>query len=141
MGEDAIYRIVLVDNDAVPRKIARGICERAAYSIGCRTAVDEFDDGLPAWVYLSQVQEPPRLLLTDMNMADMHGNELIEKVQNKFPKAQFPSLTIILASDTSDESANAMADLAELNGYSFLRKPYDFAKLTEIVRNSAPKSS
>jgi len=140
MSEDnTIYRIVLVDNDAVPRRIARGICELIAQEISQRAEIQEFDDGVPAWNYLSQLQEPPHLLLTDMNMNVMYGDELIEKVQAKFPRDRFPSLNITLASDTSAEMAKSMAGMAESNGYAFLRKPYEIPALKEHVKKCAPK--
>ena len=81
---------------------------------------------------ISLVQSDPQgfdLIITDMAMPDITGEELAEEVNKVNPK-----LPIILCSGYSDQMDEARSK--ELMIYSFLSKPVELKKMAQSVRNA-----
>lgn len=129
------YRIVLVDDDTSMRRLERTICEQVARSSNYEPQIQEFPDGSDAWQYLQGLQQQPDLLLTDMNMPVMSGDELIKNARNKFP-----TLNVILASGGNSQIVEkCYTEMGERSGFVFISKPFDIQKLKDLVTKYAPK--
>jgi putative nucleotidyltransferase with HDIG domain len=109
--------LVVEDDPAMREYLGEAI---AASGCACRT----FSDSAAALSYLASVQEPPDLMLSDINMPGMNGMELLRTV-----RAVSPDLPFILISGLC-ELSTAM-DAMRTGASDYLLKP---ARKEDIVR-------
>ncbi len=132
MGENTIYRIVIADDDDVVRMLISGICMGAAVQAGKSPEVHCFDDGAPALEYL--VGNPADLLITDQNMKNLHGSELVLQARAHYKGP------VIMMSAGSPDAVSSVQVMAEELGADFLEKPLRSIKeLENLVAKYAPK--
>jgi CheY-like chemotaxis protein len=112
--------ILVVDDESRIRKLVSGFLSRRGYRV--RTA----GDGQEALALLAS--DPPRLLITDLNMPRLDGLALIELVR---AGAACPPLPIIVLSAQSESPAQALAD-------AYLVKPVDLSGLAAAVEALLP---
>lgn len=84
--------------------------------------VTEAKNGLEAWGLLKAQPQAFDLVITDYQMPEMNGRELLSLL-----KTMAPCLPVILCSGTAQE------EIGEKRGDSFLRKPYRFEKLEQMA--------
>lgn len=89
--------------------------------------VQHVADGTSALALLQQ--DPPDLMLLDLNLPDVHGMEILRAVFER----QWPTQTIII---TAHGTVNLAVDALHLGAFDFLVKPFDAAKLRVTVRNA-----
>jgi PAS domain S-box-containing protein len=114
-------RILLVDDEAAVRGLARRILERNGYVVfdasGAREALE----------LLAKLHNDIDLLLSDIRMPDMDGPELADLIREDNPE-----LPILFISGFSD--GKIQRDRLG-QGMSFLQKPFTESSLVEAVRS------
>ena len=82
---------------------------------------------------LEQIEETdPDVVLLDLNLPDMNGLELLEKLRGL---PQDPTVVVITALGTVDTAVEAM----RAGAFDFLQKPFDAERLRITVRNALEK--
>jgi len=115
--------ILVVEDEPALRELVINILELCGYRIHqARTGVE----ALRVW---EKHKDEIDLLLTDMVMPDgMSGRQLAERLQ-----AEDPALKVIYTSGYSPGMAGK--DIALLEGFNFLAKPYPPSRLAHVVRD------
>jgi len=117
-----IETILLVEDEAIVRRIARRILKRMGYT------VLEADNGLAALEAAQKFDGTIDLLLTDVVMPKMNGRQLAQEMQQ-----QYPGIKILFASGYTD---NVIAHHGILDeGLNFIGKPYSTQGLAQRVRS------
>lgn len=112
--------IVVADDAAVNRMLLTGILEQAGYDV--RTAVD----GRDALRLIEN--EPPDLVLLDVQMPEMSGYEVCSVMRSKPRLAPIP-VVFISALDSVDEKVKAF----EAGGNDYVTKPFEPAEVLARV--------
>ena len=116
----APHRILVVDDDEAIRRINTLILLRAGYE------VDSVEDGAMAWDTLNACSYD--LLITDNNMPNLTGLELLRKVRD-----HHIDLPVIMASGTIP--TETFAQNPWLQPTATLSKPHTLEALLNTVRN------
>jgi PAS domain S-box-containing protein len=117
-------RILLVEDDAPVRRLARLTLERAGYD------VLEASSGVEALGLWAEHHASIELLLTDVVMPEgVRGLDLAAELRTGAPE-----LTVVFTSGYSAEIARG--DLARHHGHEFLQKPFSPRQLLETVRRA-----
>jgi signal transduction histidine kinase/CheY-like chemotaxis protein len=85
--------------------------------------VQTFDNGIEALNYYNQNSEKIDIVLTDINLPDITGINIISEIKSKFPNQK-----VILMSGFTD------LDIDSLN-VPIIQKPFDFPKLLELLNS------
>jgi two-component system chemotaxis response regulator CheY len=117
--------IMTVDDSPSMRMLLRAALTDLGYD------VLEAEDGVQALERLDGVE--PDLLITDINMPEMDGFELIEAVR---AKPEFRGVPILVLSTEFSEDKKARARQAGATGW--ITKPFDAAKLGTAIRRVCP---
>jgi CheY-like chemotaxis protein len=83
-----------------------------------------FENALSAWNHFEKEGEPD-LILSDVNMSEMTGLELLVRIKKKSPK----TICVMMSGDRSSEE---MA--RDLGADAFLAKPFNISDLFQIVQ-------
>jgi len=83
-----------------------------------------FENALSAWNHFEKEGEPD-LILSDVNMSEMTGLELLVRIKKKSPK----TICVMMSGDRSSEE---MA--RDLGADAFLAKPFNISDLFRIVQ-------
>lgn len=113
--------IVVVDNNDSVKDLIKAILE--SVNLQCHT----FNDPLLAMSWAFAQEKAIDLLITDLVMPNMSGNDLIKQFRNKFPQ-----LPIIAISGYTDTSQLIDAELQQR--VAFIRKPFVVSNFIYIVR-------
>ncbi len=114
--------ILVVEDESALRELVEEILSLYGYDV---VSACSGVDALRVW---EKHREKIDLLLTDMVMPEgISGRELAERLQHQVPK-----LKVIYTSGYSPGMAGK--DLALLEGFNFLPKPYPPTRLAEVVR-------
>jgi len=120
LGEKPEQRVLIVDDDPIVLKSLGKMLEMNGYSVGCAA------DGRTALEMIERNGHD--VILSDINMPEMNGFELLEKVRERSPESAF---IIITGYGTIEDAVNAM----KLGAYDFVTKPInDEEILTQIRR-------
>jgi signal transduction histidine kinase/CheY-like chemotaxis protein len=121
--------VLVVEDEMVLREMAREFLASCGYKIL------EAGSGREALQVWWQHRAEIDLLLTDMKMPEgVSGMELAEKML-----AEQPALRVIFTSGYSDDMFSP--EVLERNNAKFLPKPYSYADLTRLVRESLDKKN
>jgi two-component system, chemotaxis family, chemotaxis protein CheY len=112
-------RMLIVDDDSETRRLYRFLFSSSGYS------VEEAEDGIAALHKLAEQPNIP-LVITDMNMPQMDGIELIKAI-----RASYPNTYLILVTAFGTTEMAKAAHKAGANEY--LAKPFDFEELERRV--------
>jgi CheY-like chemotaxis protein len=121
---DDVPQILLVDDDALVRTIARAVLQRA----GIR--VSEATDGRAALDFLDG-EERVSLILLDLQMPGMDGMETLRAVR---ATPALSGITVLMLSASEDETERQAAIEAGANG--FINKPIAPDRLLALVNQS-----
>lgn len=120
--------VLIADDEPMVSRLLRIALERAGYRV---TTVP---DGLQAWERIRQA--PPDVLITDIDMPRMNGEQLCKRVQAELPGRTFP--ICVLTSKTALEHRDWSQKIDDL---LFLEKPVSvrtlIAKLEERFQDDA----
>jgi two-component system response regulator AtoC len=120
LGEKREHRVLIVDDDPIVLKSLGKMLEMNGYSIGCAA------DGRTALEMIERNGHD--VILSDINMPEMNGFELLERVKEKCPESAF---IIITGYGTIEDAVSAM----KMGAYDFVTKPInDEEILTQIAR-------
>jgi CheY-like chemotaxis protein len=118
-------RILVIDDSAVDRRLAGGILEKAGEDLP-DVKVSYAQDGKEALGMIAR--EAPDLVLTDLQMPEMTGLEVVEEVKRKHPGVP----VILMTAHGSEEIALAAL---EKGAASYVPKRALAADLAETVSN------
>jgi len=113
-------RILIVDDDERLREYVRVNLEMAGYEVREAGSAEE---GLSALE-----DEPPDLILLDVEMPRMNGWEMLKRVQERHGVGAVP---VIMFSGKSDETSDAAN---ERGAQAFIGKPFDPQELIESTK-------
>lgn len=114
-------RILVVDDDAITRKIL----DRFLQNLGCQvTTAESYDQAL-----LTLALDPPDVVLSDIDMPNHSGLDLLQKI-----KEIDPTMTVILITAQNDMRTTVKA--MQQGAYDYLTKPIDFERLHTILRHA-----
>src|SRR5258706_532617 len=115
-------RVLLVDDDAVNRGLARGILEKNGF------AVTEAGDGLAALEALA-ADPAYALMVLDLDMPRLGGLETLERARSAVQTAALP--VIVLTGSTNESSAGGAM---EKGAHDYVRKPLEPARFVPRVK-------
>jgi chemosensory pili system protein ChpA (sensor histidine kinase/response regulator) len=120
--------VLIADDEPMVARLLRIALERAGYR------VSTVPDGLAAWERIRQA--PPDVLITDIDMPRMNGEQLCRRVQAELPDRTFP--ICVLTSKTALEHRDWSSKIDDV---LFLEKPVSvrtlIAKLEEHFQDDA----
>lgn len=119
--------ILLVEDDEPVRKFTSESLKKIGYKV--LTA----NDGESALEQLKKKKKLPDLIITDLVMPGINGQELAEKLNRRYP-----DLPVILTSGYTDNHLLHNGFLKE--GVHFLQKPFSIADLSEHIRDVLDKA-
>ena len=120
MGEKHEQRVLIVDDDPIVLKSLGKMLEMNDYTVSCAA------DGKTALEMIERNGHD--VVLSDINMPEMNGFELLEKVKERSPDSAF---VIITGYGTIEDAVSAM----KMGAYDFVTKPInDEEILTQIRR-------
>lgn len=106
-------KLLIVEDSSTMRRIIRNILIRLDYE-----NILEAEDGVQGWHILNQNPDI-QLLITDWNMPEMNGLELVKLVRND---SRFKTLPIIMVTTEGGKSEVIIALRAGVNNY--IAKPF-----------------
>ena len=115
-------RVLLVDDDAVVRRLGRTLLEKNGFHI------TEVADGEAALEHLLRDSEYS-LMVLDLSMPDMGGLEVLQQVRQTARIAALP-VVILTGSDAPDSEA----DIMDAGADDYIRKPIDPARFVARVK-------
>lgn len=113
-------RVLIVDDEPVVLRVLRLALEKAGY------VVESQPNGLRALE--SAISSPPDVLITDIEMPEMDGRELCQRIDIDFPNREFP--IFVATSLTSLEHRHWSNSVDRL---VFLEKPLSARKLLSAL--------
>jgi len=117
------HTILVVDDEDMVRQLASTVLRSSGHQ------VLEAKNGKDALDVLAAAARPPSLVLVDLTMPAMGGEELVSILNQKYP-----GLSIIVTSGYPEEEARRAFAPGAVAG--FLQKPYTVSTLTEIVETA-----
>jgi two-component system chemotaxis response regulator CheY len=120
MNETCLHDVLIVDDSPAMRKFVRRVLEISGFAIG---ELNEAVDGLDALKFLSR--RPVDLILTDVNMPVMGGEEFMARVASESGMKEIP--VVVISTDSTRQRTGRMMALGA-SGY--VAKPFS----PEILR-------
>jgi CheY-like chemotaxis protein len=118
-------RVLVVDDDAMVRRLLRTLVERDGHE------VVQAEDGADGWRRLTG-PVPPDLLILDRMLPDMDGAELLRRARADQRTATLPVLLLTAA-------ARQSAELDDGALTRILAKPFDLAEFRELLAEFAAR--
>ena len=123
------FRILIVDDSAAMRRAIQRAIEISALPVECCLTAQH---GREALSVLSNHRVD--LLLVDLNMPEMSGDELIRHLRDEASGANLACIPFIVMS--ADATARRVQDLLELGALTYLPKPFS----AEMLRSELGKA-
>lgn len=121
-------KILVVDDDRIIRMGLKALIKRLFSE---HEVVSDFQNGLLAFEYLKENQVD--IVITDIKMPVMMGNELIEKVMRTLDK---PPLFIVLS---GYDEFSYVRDTMKAGAFNYLLKPINDEDLTKVINEAESK--
>ncbi len=113
-------RILIIDDEEIVRTMLTQMLEKAGYEVLCAS---EGADGL---ALLEDMSEKVDLVILDMVMPNMSGDEVYSEIRRRFGK-----IKVLLSSGFSHDSR--VQSVIESGADGFISKPYNYRELTAQV--------
>jgi CheY-like chemotaxis protein len=113
-------KILLLDDSTISLELERALLEERGYQVAVAATLLEFR------AELDQFQ--PEIILTDLEMPDVSGKEIVRVLKQDFDTQQIP---IVLFSTLPDAELAVIAEQAGADGY--LSKSHGIEKLGDMV--------
>lgn len=120
-------QILVVDDEQNIRKALRTVLTNQGY------IVTEAENGRTALQLLEENRDDYKLMLLDINMPEMDGLLLLQKVRKKFPHLL---IIMITAYSTAENTMKAMS----LGAYDYIVKPFDISHVKYIIAKALQMS-
>jgi len=116
-------RVLIVDDSATIRKVVRRVINQAGF------VIDSFSEAHNGRAALEQIREhTPSLVVTDINMPEMNGIELIEELKKDPALCGIPCVVI------STEGTQEIIDqVLHLGIVGFIQKPFRPEELAPVL--------
>jgi CheY-like chemotaxis protein len=118
-------KIVAIDDS----RMILNIYKATLHELGYDPVLFEFPASALEWLK----EEKPLMVLTDLNMPEITGIQLAEKVRGKYPAKQLPIIMVTTQNESQDNEA-AMA--AGVN--AILHKPFNAKTLGDAINKALP---
>ena len=115
-------RVLIVDDEEVVRRVVKSMLERHGYKALLA------EDGLQAVEILEQMRDEIALIILDLTMPVMNGEEALRRL-----KLINPDVPILLSSGYNE--MEAIQRFAGKGLAGFIQKPYTSARLAEKLRS------
>jgi two-component system chemotaxis response regulator CheY len=115
------FNILIVDDSPVMRRVVRRVVDLSGFDVGKYL---EAGDGIQALAVLRS--EWVDLIVTDINMPEMDGEQLLLAVRNDAMLSQIPVLVV-----STDQSASRIEDMMANGANGYISKPFMPAALSE----------
>lgn len=123
-----MIHIIIVDDEADTHLLYK-LKFKKMFPENNELSLISFSNGLDCLKYLAQKPTPAvDLIMTDINMPEMDGFELLGKVHEQFP--QIPVYMI-----SAYESADFRKKAEQLGAAQFISKPVDFSRLLNCIQS------
>jgi len=119
--------ILVVDDEKALRDLTRDLLENCGYT------VYEAEEGAEAFSLLSRADGRIRLVLLDLMMPGMPGDEVLMRLRELYPE-----IPVVV---TSGYHAEAREELMAGGAVGFLEKPFTRASLTNAIREALDRST
>jgi two-component system sensor histidine kinase/response regulator len=116
-------KIMIVDDDPVIRILVSDYLETMGYSV-------ETYEGGPAALERAE-SEPPDLMLVDMQMPEMNGGQVLQRLRENPNLASVPVVICSAANDIAEYTENNFKVRAD----EYLSKPFEVATLLGLVKS------
>ena len=123
----SISKILIVDDEPYIARVLKLTLQQEGYQVTC---VNNGKQALEAYA-----AERPDLIITDVKMPQMTGNELVDAVRNSHGDTE--TQIIVMTSTLESENRSWVADVVNL---TFLGKPVSPRDLTSIVNSFTEQS-
>ena len=120
--------ILIAEDDADMRDLLQDDLERAGY----KTLVAV--DGRSAFIHIKRSDEPIDLVITDVQMPGMKGNDLLAAVREM--RAEAPVIII-----TGFGSVGQAVEMMKQGAYQYLTKPFETKELLRLVAEALARSA
>lgn len=122
-GEVASYKVVYVEDNLPNLELMHSLFE----------SLPEFDlttasNATEGWQKIGQIH--PHLVLLDLNLPDLHGSSVLEKLKNNPETTDIP--VVVLSADATPSQVRRLLDMG---AKAYLTKPLDFAQLLEQIHS------
>lgn len=125
--EEAVRpKIVAVDDS----RMILNIYKATLHELGYDPVLFEFPASAIEWLST----EKPLMLLTDLNMPDITGIQLTEKIRDKYTKKLLPVIMVTTQNETKDNEAAYSAGVNAI-----LHKPFNVETLGEAIKSVLKK--
>jgi CheY-like chemotaxis protein len=118
-------QVLVIDDDQLVRDFAVHAIE-----YGTNRKVMTYDSGFQAWEFINTHPEEVDIIIADVNIPEMDGLELLERVKKNHPK----KIYILLAGDPETEMR-----AEQLGADGFISKPFDANVLFTVVKQFGHK--
>jgi two-component system chemotaxis response regulator CheY len=113
--------VMIVDDSAAIRKILKRVLDQAGITLGI---VVEAGDGIEALEKLKQ--QPIHLILSDINMPNMDGIQLLTELKAKPESKHIPVIMI-----TTEGGEAKVMEAVQLGASGYVRKPFTSQQIKE----------
>lgn len=121
MSEARRWRVLLLDDSEISLEVASEVLTDSGFDVRATTSLERFDEVLGNW--------SPEVILTDVKMPGMTGNELCRALKRRYETAHVP---IVLCSSMSPDELAALARDCEADG--FVSKTENMGELAAELR-------
>lgn len=104
--ESRSWKVLLIDDSEISAELVATMLSRRGFEVRFTTNVDQFDSTLTDWT--------PDVILTDVDMPDVTGVELCQRLKNHYDTSEIP---IVLLSALPAATLAGMARTCEADGY------------------------
>lgn len=118
---DSNTRILIVDDMMTMRKLVGKICKELGFS-----NLVEASDGIQAWEQIQNASPPIGLIISDWNMPNCSGLDLVKRLRSD---SRFGKTPFLMVTAESEQSQVVEALKAGVDNY--VVKPFSAATLTE----------
>lgn len=121
---EKIKRVLIVDDMAMMRKVVQKFCAENGM-----TNVATANDGVQAWALLSNPNESFDLVISDWNMPNMTGTELLKKVR---ADERLKNTAFLMV--TAEQDKSQIDELKTLGVTGYLSKPFTGEQFQERMK-------
>lgn len=118
-------RVAVVDDDVQMGILVRDMLSGEGYSVSCFTSVAE--------ALVAFKKSVPHIVITDLNMRDINGMALLQKVRTDFPQTVCIMMTAFGSIETAIEAMKNGA-------YHYVVKPFKMDEFTMVVQRAWERS-
>lgn len=114
--------ILIIDDEEIIREVLADVLERSGYN-----NIYKLETGKNCFQIIKKIS--PTLIFLDLNLPELRGEEILEKLSELFP-----SIPVIII--TGDDDIKNAINTIKLGAYDYIKKPFDINRVPTIVNNA-----